>query len=60
MCAIIQRLTVKAMKRYLYFGIIVAGVLSIALLGWAVSAVRWTLTGSAKRAESDGLTPALS
>ena len=60
MCAIIDRRTVRAVKRYLYFGILVAGVLAIALLGWAVGAVRWTLTGSTKRADSDGLKPALS
>ena len=59
MCAIIERRTVTAMKRYFIFGILVAGVLAIALLGWALGAARWTLTGSTKRDESDGLTPAL-
>lgn len=49
----------EAMKRYLIFGILVAGVLGLALLGWAVSAVRWTLTGSARRGEADGLAPVL-
>jgi hypothetical protein len=49
----------EAMKRYLIFGILVAGVLSLALLGWAVSAVRWTLTGSAKRRGADGFAPVL-
>jgi hypothetical protein len=43
------------MKRYLLVGILVSGVLAIALLGWAVDGVRWTLTGSAK----PGLSPAL-
>lgn len=43
------------MKRYLIFGIVVGGVLAIALLGWALDAMRWTLTGSAK----PDLTPAL-
>ncbi|MDQ5820060.1 MAG: hypothetical protein M3540_01285 [Actinomycetota bacterium] len=47
------------MKRYFIFGILVAGVLAIALLGWALGAVRWTLTGSAKSHEADGLAPAL-
>jgi hypothetical protein len=49
----------EAMKRYLIFGILVAGVLSLALLGWAMSAVRWTFTGSTKGGEADGLAPAL-
>jgi hypothetical protein len=49
----------RAMKRYLIFGVLVAGVLALAILGWAVSAVRWTLTGSAKRDDADGLAPAL-
>lgn len=44
------------MKRYLIFGILISGVLAIALLGWALDAVRWTLTGSAK----PHLRPALS
>jgi hypothetical protein len=43
------------MKRNLIFGILVSGVLAIALLGWALDALRWTLTGSAK----PDLTPAL-
>ena len=43
------------MKRNLIFGILVSGVLAIALLGWALDALRWTLTGSAK----PELTPAL-
>ena len=45
-----------AMKRYFIFGILVSGVLALALLGWALDAVRWTLTGSAK----PDLSPALS
>jgi hypothetical protein len=49
----------ECMKRYFIFGILVAGVLALALVGWALGAVRWTLTGSAKRDEADGLTPAL-
>jgi hypothetical protein len=44
------------MKRNLIFGILVSGVLAIALIGWALDALRWTLTGSAK----PGLSPALS
>jgi hypothetical protein len=48
------------MKRYLIFTIVVAGVLSLALLGWAVSGIRWVLAGGAKPGEADGLTPALS
>jgi hypothetical protein len=44
------------MKRYLLFGILVIGVLAIASIGWALNAVRWTLTGSAK----PGLSPAVS
>jgi hypothetical protein len=59
MCAIIVRHTVEAMKRYLIFGILVAGVLALALAGWALGAIRWTLTGSRKRDEAPGLTPAL-
>ncbi len=59
MCAMIDGRTVSAMKRYFIFGILVAGVLAIALLGWALGAVRWTLTGSAKSHEADGLAPAL-
>ena len=47
------------MKRYLIFGIVVAGVLSLALVGWALSAVRWTFTGSRKRDDAEALTPAL-
>ena len=43
------------MKRTIILGILVCGVLSIALLGWALDAVRWTLTGSAK----PDLSPAL-
>jgi hypothetical protein len=38
----------EAMKRYFIFGILVSGVLALALLGWALDAVRWTLTGSSK------------
>lgn len=45
----------RAMKRYFIFGILVSGVLALALIGWALDAVRWTLTGSAK----PDLTPAL-
>ncbi len=47
------------MKRNFIFGILVSGVLALALLGWALDAVRWTLTGSSKPDESEGLTPAL-
>jgi hypothetical protein len=47
------------MKRYFIFGILVSGVLALALAGWALDAVRWTLTGSAKPDVSEGLTPAL-
>ena len=43
------------MKRYFIFGILVSGVLALALLGWALDALRWTLTGSAK----PDLSPAL-
>jgi hypothetical protein len=43
------------MKRNLIFGILVSGVLAVALIGWALDAVRWALTGSAK----PDLTPAL-
>ena len=43
------------MKRYLLVGILISGVLAIAVLGWALDAVRWTLTGSAK----PDLSPAL-
>jgi hypothetical protein len=46
----------EAMKRYFIFGILVSGVLALALLGWALDAVRWTLTGSSK----PDLSPALS
>jgi len=46
------------MKRYLLFGILVSGVLVLALAGWALGAVRWTLTGSARPDAADGLTPA--
>jgi hypothetical protein len=48
-----------AMKRYFIFGILVSGVLALALLGWALGAVRWTLTGSSRPDASEGLTPAL-
>jgi hypothetical protein len=48
-----------AMKRYFIFGILVSGVLGLALLGWALDAVRWTLTGSSKPNVSEGLTAAL-
>ncbi|HEY8725262.1 MAG TPA: hypothetical protein VIL91_01005 [Gaiellaceae bacterium] len=47
------------MKRYFIFGILVSGVLALALVGWALGAVRWTLTGSSKPDGSEGLTPAL-
>jgi hypothetical protein len=43
------------MKRYLIFGILVSGVLALAVLGWALDAVRWT-TGSAKPDLSPALT----
>jgi hypothetical protein len=46
------------MKRYLIFGILVSGVLALALAGWALGAVRWTLTGSARPDPADGLNPA--
>ncbi|MDX6449342.1 MAG: hypothetical protein QOD08_1805, partial [Gaiellaceae bacterium] len=46
------------MKRYLLFAILVSGVLLLALAGWALGAVRWTLTGSAKPDAADGLSPA--
>ena len=44
------------MKRYFIFGILVSGVLALALLGWALDALRWTLTGSAKPDLSPALT----
>jgi hypothetical protein len=47
------------MKRYLLFGILVAGVLLVAVLGWAVDGARWALTGAAK-GDSGALAPALS
>ena len=47
-----------AMKRYLIFGILVSGVLALARAGWALGAVRWTLTGSARPDPADGLNPA--
>ncbi len=47
------------MKRYLLFGILVSGVLALAVLGWTLGAVRWTLTGSSRPDEAEGLTPAL-
>ena len=46
------------MKRYLIFGILVSGVLVLALAGWALGALRWTLTGSARPDAAEGLTPA--
>ena len=46
------------MKRYLIFGILVSGVLVLALAGWALGALRWTLTGSARPDTAEGLTPA--
>lgn len=49
----------RTMKRYLLFGILVSGVLALALLGWTLGAVRWTLTGSSKPDEAEGLTLAL-
>ena len=48
----------RTMKRYLLFGILVSGVLVLALAGWVLGAVRWTLTGSARPDAADGLTPA--
>lgn len=44
------------MKRYLLFGILVSGVLALAILGWALDAVRWTLMGSAKPSLSRAVT----
>lgn len=44
------------MKRYLLFGILVSGVLALAILGWALDAARWTLTGSAKPGLSRAVT----
>jgi hypothetical protein len=46
------------MKRYLIFGILVSGVLVLALAGWALGGLRWTLTGSARPDAADGLAPA--
>ena len=48
----------RTMKRYLLFGIFVSGVLVLALAGWALGALRWALTGSARPHAADGLTPA--
>ena len=40
------------MKRRLLFGTLVLGVLLLALLGWTVGTLRWTLTGRRKRRET--------
>jgi len=37
------------MKRLLLFTVVAFGLLLLALAGWAVQGVRWTLTGSGRR-----------
>ena len=37
------------MKRWLLFALLAVGLLLLALAGWAVQGVRWTLTGQSRR-----------
>jgi hypothetical protein len=37
------------MKRWLVLTLVALGLLTLALAGWAVQGVRWTLTGSRRR-----------
>jgi len=41
--------TVGDVKRWLLLTVIAFGLLFLALAGWAVQGVRWTLTGSSRR-----------
>ena len=42
-------LSVLIMKRWLLFTLLAFGLLFLALAGWAIQGVRWTLTGSRRR-----------
>ena len=44
-----RRRSLEDMKRWLLLTLIAFGLLLLALAGWAVQGVRWTLTGQRRR-----------